>query len=87
MIAVRVEPRTAAVRPSTISARRPRAIGWFNAVKRELAVLAASGVVAWVGGGRMFTLEQLWSKMRDGIAVYSGPTAATGERSQTARSA
>lgn len=52
-------------------------IGWFNAVKREFAILAAAGVVAWVGGGRMFTADKAFDALRNWWATYTagaGPT-------------
>ena len=41
-------------------------IGWFNAVKREFAILAAAGVIASAGGARMFTLD----KALDGLSAW-----------------
>jgi len=46
-------------------------IGWFNAVKREFAIFAAAGVVAWVGGGRMFTLDRALPAFKSWFANYA----------------
>lgn len=45
-------------------------IGWFNAVKREFAILAAAGVVAFAGGGRMFSLDKALAALAAWWAVY-----------------
>ncbi len=47
-------------------------IGWFNAVKREFAILAAAGIVAWVGGGRMFTVDKSFEALASWWAIYAG---------------
>lgn len=47
-------------------------IAWFNAVKREFAILAAAGVVAWAGGGRMFTLDKAWGSLAAWWETYAG---------------
>jgi uncharacterized membrane protein YphA (DoxX/SURF4 family) len=47
-------------------------IGWFNAVKREFAILAAAGVVGWVGGGRMFTINKTLEALAGFWATYAG---------------
>lgn len=45
-------------------------IGWFNAVKREFASLAAAGVVASAGGGRMFTVDKSLDALSAWWATY-----------------
>lgn len=47
-------------------------IGWFNAVKREFAILAGAGVVAWLGAGRMFALDKAVGALSDWWATYAG---------------
>jgi uncharacterized membrane protein YphA (DoxX/SURF4 family) len=55
-------------------------IGWFNAVKREFAIFAAAGVVAWVGGGRMFTLDRALPAFKQWLADYGPRHSAIAER-------
>lgn len=55
-------------------------IGWFNAVKREFAIFAAAAVVAWVGGGRMFTLDKTLDALGGWWATYG-----TSRHTETAR--
>lgn len=40
----------------------------LNAIKREIAFLPASAVLAWMGGGRLFTIESLFRRERDARA-------------------
>lgn len=46
------------------------AIAWFNAVKREFAILAAAGTIAWAGGGRMFTLDKALDTVAEWRRIY-----------------
>ena len=47
-------------------------IAWFNAVKREFAILAPAGTIAWAGGGRMFTLDKALDAVADWWGIYGG---------------
>jgi uncharacterized membrane protein YphA (DoxX/SURF4 family) len=59
-------------------------IGWFNAVKREFAILAAAGVIAIVGGGRMFTLDRAFPALAECWGRYAmGATASPEPEAKT----
>lgn len=46
--------------------------GFFNSDKRELVLLAGAAVLASVGGGQLFTLENAWGVLRSWWGVYFG---------------
>ncbi len=47
-------------------------IGYLNAVKREFALLAAAGVLAAVGGGRLFAITGVSKAMKEWRNLYLG---------------
>ena len=55
-------------------------IPWFNAVKREFALFAAAGSLAYVGGGRLFTIDRALPAFRAWLASYGPRPAAIAER-------
>lgn len=47
-------------------------IGYFNSVKREFALLAAAGVLAMTGGGRLFALDRVGAALGEWWSTYAG---------------
>ncbi len=45
-------------------------IGYLNSVKREFALLAGAGVLAVVGGGRLFAIDRAIGALRNGFGIY-----------------
>lgn len=57
-------------------------IGYFNSVKREFALLAASGCLVAVGGGTQFAIDKIGSAIADWAGTYfGGRSAAPAHRS------
>lgn len=63
-------------------------IGFFNAVKREFALLSVAGVIAAAGGGRLFTLDRAIPALQAWWRRYifgSDAIAATAQRAEATR--
>lgn len=45
--------------------------GYFNSVKREFALLAAAGVLAMAGGGRLFALDRVGAALGEWWTTYA----------------
>ncbi|NSX54740.1 DoxX family membrane protein [Parasulfitobacter algicola] len=46
-------------------------LGYANSIKREIALLLGSGIIAYAGGGRLFTAHGLLQSLRDGWLTYA----------------
>jgi len=53
----------------------PGVIVFFNGVKREFALLAAAGAIAFVGGGSLFTLGKMQAALAGWWSTYFGSRA------------
>lgn len=45
-------------------------IGYLNSMKREFALLAGAGVLAMLGGGRLFAIDKAAAALANGFGVY-----------------